>query len=127
MYLFFFSSRRRHTRWPRDWSSDVCSSDLFLQQIVRRADNQLQVLSLGGALLFSIRIGVESALIEDPLRGGVQKRQKRVRHHLPVKPQMHAGDWRDIDFVQICERRITLLDALWEQFPQRGVGHGEYV
>src|SRR5690625_7970885 len=27
---FFFSSRRRHTRWPRDWSSDVCSSDLQL-------------------------------------------------------------------------------------------------
>src|SRR5690625_1537494 len=26
--MFFFSSRRRHTRWPRDWSSDVCSSDL---------------------------------------------------------------------------------------------------
>src|SRR5207253_7818216 len=25
---FFVSSRRRHTRWPRDWSSDVCSSDL---------------------------------------------------------------------------------------------------
>src|SRR5690625_7321841 len=28
--MFFFSSRRRHTRWPRDWSSDVCSSDLEL-------------------------------------------------------------------------------------------------
>src|SRR5690625_2922642 len=27
---FFFSSRRRHTRWPRDWSSDVCSSDLSI-------------------------------------------------------------------------------------------------
>src|SRR5690625_2277133 len=27
--IFFFSSRRRHTRWPRDWSSDVCSSDLI--------------------------------------------------------------------------------------------------
>src|SRR5439155_16778187 len=26
--LCFSSSRRRHTRWPRDWSSDVCSSDL---------------------------------------------------------------------------------------------------
>src|SRR5207245_7877811 len=26
--LFFFSSRRRHTRCYRDWSSDVCSSDL---------------------------------------------------------------------------------------------------
>src|SRR5699024_11760987 len=27
-YRFFFSSRRRHTRSKRDWSSDVCSSDL---------------------------------------------------------------------------------------------------
>src|SRR5690349_23390951 len=27
-YSFFFSSRRRHTRSLRDWSSDVCSSDL---------------------------------------------------------------------------------------------------
>src|SRR5206468_5954142 len=27
--LFFFSSRRRHTRSDRDWSSDVCSSDLL--------------------------------------------------------------------------------------------------
>src|SRR5258707_5769015 len=27
--FFFFSSRRRHTRYWRDWSSDVCSSDLF--------------------------------------------------------------------------------------------------
>src|SRR5439155_6002820 len=34
VFFFFFSSRRRHTRWPRDWSSDVCSSDL--EQIPRR-------------------------------------------------------------------------------------------
>src|SRR5436305_10443335 len=27
--MFFFSSRRRHTRCGRDWSSDVCSSDLI--------------------------------------------------------------------------------------------------
>src|SRR5437870_5888012 len=32
-YFFFFSSRRRHTRWPRDWSSDVCSSDLYLKDL----------------------------------------------------------------------------------------------
>src|SRR5690606_33049572 len=36
--MFFFSSRRRHTRFSRDWSSDVCSSDLLalgtaLQQV----------------------------------------------------------------------------------------------
>src|SRR5207249_9516148 len=28
LFIFFFSSRRRHTRSKRDWSSDVCSSDL---------------------------------------------------------------------------------------------------
>src|SRR5690348_17900910 len=28
VFCFFFSSRRRHTRWTGDWSSDVCSSDL---------------------------------------------------------------------------------------------------
>src|SRR6266498_5381653 len=29
LFFFFFSSRRRHTRCGRDWSSDVCSSDLL--------------------------------------------------------------------------------------------------
>src|SRR5207249_7502882 len=29
-FFFFFSSRRRHTRSKRDWSSDVCSSDLVV-------------------------------------------------------------------------------------------------
>src|SRR3989442_8295357 len=33
MVFFFFSSRRRHTRCGRDWSSDVCSSDLLHQDI----------------------------------------------------------------------------------------------
>src|SRR2546429_2749556 len=32
MFFFFFSSRRRHTRCSRDWSSDVCSSDLVRLQ-----------------------------------------------------------------------------------------------
>src|SRR5690554_4389570 len=31
-FVFFFSSRRRHTRCGRDWSSDVCSSDLKVQE-----------------------------------------------------------------------------------------------
>src|SRR5690554_7625422 len=38
-WFFFFSSRRRHTRCGRDWSSDVCSSDLeqdLLRESVRR-------------------------------------------------------------------------------------------
>src|SRR5436190_3807530 len=31
-FFFFFSSRRRHTRSLCDWSSDVCSSDLFVDE-----------------------------------------------------------------------------------------------
>src|SRR5699024_12197163 len=41
--LFFFSSRRRHTRSKRDWSSDVCSSDLvdgLLDELQRTIDPQ---------------------------------------------------------------------------------------
>src|SRR5438876_6533480 len=33
--FFFFSSRRRHTRWTGDWSSDVCSSDLIFSSAHR--------------------------------------------------------------------------------------------
>src|SRR3989442_2448589 len=33
-FFFFFSSRRRHTRCGRDWSSDVCSSDLHVVNVV---------------------------------------------------------------------------------------------
>src|SRR3989304_3293000 len=36
-FFFFFSSRRRHTRCSRDWSSDVCSSDLVSPEMRRRA------------------------------------------------------------------------------------------
>src|SRR5690554_7884912 len=36
--FFFFSSRRRHTRCGRDWSSDVCSSDLELIRLAGHGD-----------------------------------------------------------------------------------------
>src|SRR2546426_7173832 len=35
LYVFFFSSRRRHTRLQGDWSSDVCSSDLLRDRFLR--------------------------------------------------------------------------------------------
>src|SRR6266487_4125522 len=37
-FVFFFSSRRRHTRWTGDWSSDVCSSDLHRADAPRTGD-----------------------------------------------------------------------------------------
>src|SRR5690606_39809728 len=39
---FFFSSRRRHTRFSRDWSSDVCSSDLIDHVAFRNMDERLE-------------------------------------------------------------------------------------
>src|SRR6185312_16732767 len=38
VFFFFFSSRRRHTRSDRDWSSDVCSSDLEGRVVVMFGD-----------------------------------------------------------------------------------------
>src|SRR5690625_5770021 len=49
--VFFFSSRRRHTRWPRDWSSDVCSSDLKPRK--RRDDAGTTALTLEEARIIS--------------------------------------------------------------------------
>src|SRR5690625_6336542 len=46
MYCFL-SSRRRHTRWPRDWSSDVCSSDLD-SGVVRQKCGELRIKGLHG-------------------------------------------------------------------------------
>src|SRR5690606_40620678 len=41
VWFFFFSSRRRHTRFSRDWSSDVCSSDLAVERLERLGDGRL--------------------------------------------------------------------------------------
>src|SRR5699024_11720741 len=64
-FYFFFSSRRRHTRSKRDWSSDVCSSDLdYFMQLqadilginVERHSTE-QVTSLGIAYLAGLAVG----------------------------------------------------------------------
>src|SRR3712207_7616818 len=57
--LFFFSSRRRHTRYWRDWSSDVCSSDLV---------------ALAEALLDAVVLDAATVEVLDP-------ELQRVRRH----------------------------------------------
>src|SRR5215203_2347004 len=47
MFFFFFSSRRRHTRYWRDWSSDVCSSDL--DRMSKTLGQQIVIENRGGA------------------------------------------------------------------------------
>src|SRR5207247_7056991 len=55
--LFFFSSRRRHTRSTRDWSSDVCSSDLVgaIDTLTLRLNPELALTyaSLGDRIMIS--------------------------------------------------------------------------
>src|SRR5690606_41681586 len=48
--FFFFSSRRRHTRFSRDWSSDVCSSD----RVSPREDMLRLLQSMGFEQIFNI-------------------------------------------------------------------------
>src|SRR6266496_4936296 len=44
-FFFFFSSRRRHTRSLRDWSSDVCSSDLALAKVLEMSPAHVRVIA----------------------------------------------------------------------------------
>src|SRR6266498_33423 len=64
MRVFFFSSRRRHTRCGRDWSSDVCSSDLLLAEPAPRAPVEgTRVVVKGQARIASGTVGLR---LRDP-------------------------------------------------------------
>src|SRR5689334_23677380 len=76
-FLFFFSSRRRHTRWNCDWSSDVCSSDLGCEGdagqrgvLVARRDTTL-LGELGQALLDLRPRALEDGPVEIAQHDGV--------------------------------------------------------
>src|SRR2546421_887260 len=61
-FFFFFSSRRRHTRSDRDWSSDVCSSDL----------PACEHYEISEALVFQNRVGRSRPLPACGARGGAR-------------------------------------------------------
>src|SRR5690348_4760495 len=69
MSFFFFSSRRRHTRWTGDWSSDVCSSDL---QLGHRHRASASLTSAGGKGINVARAlkRLDSPVIATGLAGG---------------------------------------------------------
>src|SRR5689334_20022905 len=51
VWFFFFSSRRRHTRWNCDWSSDVCSSDLAGNAVSQAGVTVTAAIATGGGTL----------------------------------------------------------------------------
>src|SRR6266702_1755277 len=78
VFVFFFSSRRRHTIWPRDWSSDVCSSDLRAV----RSQHAVEDAQVGGNALRERTIGAggeEDATTFAPLCLQVMKQLRVVR------------------------------------------------
>src|SRR5260221_14045340 len=95
-YVFFFSSRRRHTRSLCDWSSDVCSSDLAMevaldgecsQVIVRRqpAANDLRlIVAITKTVTDLERIGDEAQKIARMAKSiherGLDRRAPRTVH-----------------------------------------------
>src|SRR5215510_934055 len=81
MSFFFFSSRRRHTRWPRDWSSDVCSSDLYPE-----AFGQARVRSYGLPGIRQTRwIKGRTQLTVDDVRAGTKFADAIARTAWPIE------------------------------------------
>src|SRR2546430_4122479 len=78
-FTFFFSSRRRHTRFDCDWSSDVCSSDLAITETVQahlRHDQR----PVAGEVVQAGEIGIE-ALVRfeiDVEAGKIQERKLQI-------------------------------------------------
>src|SRR5690606_1027361 len=67
--FFFFSSRRRHTRFSRDWSSDVCSSDLNLLGERGRGYAQfLSILDEGRVAIAALAVGLAQGCVDECLR-----------------------------------------------------------
>src|SRR5690606_40254332 len=81
--LFFFSSRRRHTRFSRDWSSDVCSSDLALEFNNVQDDSHVELGVLSGDVDMAV-FGVDKFTI---LKENEQKGNYVVRNY-------GSTDWR---------------------------------
>src|SRR5690625_4430970 len=70
-FFFFFSSRRRHTRWPRDWSSDVCSSDLVATGLDSQILGDLQIVK-------QVKEGYEMASSQEMLSGELHQLMQNV-------------------------------------------------
>src|SRR5207302_7041142 len=74
-FLFFFSSRRRHTRFSRDWSSDVCSSDLKKPVWRLRVGGRNSTAECGDADVYGALITVSGAEPDFAQRGSQRQAQ----------------------------------------------------
>src|SRR5260221_5566980 len=78
-YVFFFSSRRRHTRSLCDWSSDVCSSDLTSQKSVIEAGLIAGLALRGGHVSFAVEVDPARGASAEPVRKACEDRSEERR------------------------------------------------
>src|SRR5690606_40817834 len=82
--VFFFSSRRRHTRFSRDWSSDVCSSDLrfILDSVLHERVVEDLVRESNAVFHLASAVGVK-LIMQEPVKtletivGGTERSEER--------------------------------------------------
>src|SRR5215813_6559092 len=82
MFFFFFSSRRRHTRCGRDWSSDVCSSDLTVGPDTATGDGLVDAEK--AALLAKVRC--LGPVVPRPVTPGPIRPIQPIQPITPVRP-----------------------------------------
>src|SRR5207302_3038528 len=79
-FFFFFSSRRRHTRFSRDWSSDVCSSDLFtIRRLLQSVAVMLTVAFIAFALFNFVGDPINNMVGQDTSQQDRDKRSEERR------------------------------------------------
>src|SRR2546430_16904031 len=99
---FFFSSRRRHTRFDCDWSSDVCSSDLYRKNPIRYGmyrtacgrDRRLREIWGADAPSSEVQSSMHETKRSDAeLRRSLTPLQYDVTQHEGTEPPFHNEYW----------------------------------
>src|SRR2546427_977034 len=101
--LFFFSSRRRHTRFDCDWSSDVCSSDLdgaSISIIHAGSGGKARALVLEAPHVFTEEMGLRSIANAREAYERGDLRQRLAKHHRDVDAAFWGWNrpWLDPEF-----------------------------
>src|SRR5256884_6539072 len=129
IFCFFFSSRRRHTRCSRDWSSDVCSSDLW-KRVPGRWAMELTAapLALGyglgrvGCFLVNDDYGIPTTLpwaMKFPDGLPPTTVANLTQMHVRFPPGADPAEVVAVHPTQIYETALMLLVFLW-LWPARG-------
>src|SRR5205809_4779013 len=112
-FCFFFSSRRRHTRCSRDWSSDVCSSDLstigrLSSSIVHDLRNPLAAIYGGAEMLVDSELAPPQT---KRLAANIYRASRRIQELLADLVNVSRGHSRSAEICKLGEVVQAACDA----------------